>query len=82
MSENIPKTIGLRLAAFRRSQEINPGDFCRSLEISRKRLTMIEEGTTDMPASLLIKIARLLKVPTTVLTGEERFEGYLEEGKS
>lgn len=80
MSDEILKTIGVRVAAFRTAREITPEAFCEGVGLSRKMLTRIEAGKADIKATVLVQIARFLRVRLSALAGEEKFAGFVDEG--
>lgn len=80
MNDDILKTIGVRVAAFRSALGMPPEALCAGVGMSRKMLTRIEAGKADIKATLLVRIARHLGVRLSALVGEEKFGGFVEEG--
>ena len=70
MQEKI-REIASRVKELRELSEISVQDIASKLKISAEKYALYEKGEEDIPASVLVEIAQLFKVDTTLLlTGE------------
>jgi transcriptional regulator with XRE-family HTH domain len=78
MSENIKKTMGVRIAALRQTRGQTSEELSRFAGITPRKLTRIENGTGPLDVEQAHWIARGLGVRLSVLFGEERFDPRID----
>lgn len=74
------KTIGTRIGACRVYRDMSRADLAERAGdgLSTNLISRIERGTTSVSVERLVAIAKALGVRSSVLTAEERFEGFLD----
>ena len=79
MSE-INKTIGTRIGACRVARDMTRAELAQKAgNLSAKLVGRIERGTSVVSVERLVSIAKALGVKSSVLTAEERFDGFLDQ---
>jgi len=78
MTTEIVKAIGTRLSALRILRKIDRQSMATTIGISMNKLGRIEAGKTEPSATELIRFAEALGVPTTVITGEEKYSEFMD----
>jgi len=76
-NEEINRTIGTRVAALRYARGLSAPDFAEKIGLSQWKVTRIEKGASEVTAAELVRIAEALGVNSAVLTGEEKFSGFM-----
>jgi transcriptional regulator with XRE-family HTH domain len=69
------KTLGARVAEFRKGLALTQTDLAQALGITQPMVASYEIGRRRIPASLIVPLAKKLHVSVPVLLGEEEENG-------
>lgn len=69
-------TIGERIAYKRMLKEMKQEDLAKKLNITRNALSQYEKNKRNVPLDIIVKISKILKVPTDYLLGINEIEDY------
>lgn len=73
MSSDFPKRLGEKLKAIREHSKLSPDEFAPHVQVKDgAEIACYENGTGELPVTILLRYARLINLPLENLVDDDR----------